>query len=189
MTQVTIYENKMIILMKSGLIHWVSKETGDRASEHLSNQQGHSFMKIRELGNITINTAEMEAVYNHRQYEDLCRVKSGEWQCAYGKWHMKRGNCTCKGDHNRLVAESIRRTNEAIQNRPLTPEEVADKAERLRTTSEMRALDGVSVFRNMFVPGIRENVGRVIRKKTILRWEKERGQEADLTGLQIEDEE
>lgn len=186
--ELTQYEEKKIILMKSGLIHWVTGETGDRMSEHLANQTGHSFLRIKELGNITINTAEVEAVYNHQQYTDLCRVKSGEWQCSYGKWHPKKGECQCKADYLRDQARKKQEAEEREKNKPMTPEEHARNREAMTRMNEMAALNGDkgNIFRSMYSIGNKS--GRKLRRKTIGEWEKETGRTADLTGLAIEEE-
>lgn len=184
---ITQYEDKRIILMKSGLIHWVTKETGERMSEHLANQAGHSFIRISELGNITINSAEVEAVYNHQQYTDLCRVKSGEWQCSYGNWHLKKGECKCKSE---WMAEQNRikeRERQAQENKPQTPEEIARSREAMTKMNEMAALDNApgGIFRTMYAPGKH----RKMRRSTVEEWEKKNGRPADLTGIAMEEEE
>lgn len=182
--EITNYQEKWIILMKSGLVHWVSKETGEKAANHLATQTGHSFMRISELGGIAVNTSEMEGAYTHKQYEDLCRVKSGEWQCAYGKWHPKKGECQCKAEYYREQERKRKAKEEAESNRPQTPEEIERSREAMLKMNEMAALDGSSIFRSMFTPG-RKN-GRQIRKATIAEWEKKNSRKADLEGLCIE---
>lgn len=184
--EIAHYEEKWIILMKSGLIHWVSKETGERASEHLANQSGHSFIRIKELNNITINSAEVEGVYDHAKYTELCRVKSGEWQCSYGKWHMKKGECQCKKEWYAEQERKRKAKEDEEANRPMTPEEQERSRNAMRKMNEMAALDGSSIFRTRFLKG-RQN-GLKIRKVTIAEWEKKNGREADLTGLAIEGE-
>jgi len=186
--ELTQYEEKKIILMKSGLIHWVTGETGDKMSEHLANQAGHSFIRIKELGNITINTAEVEAVYNHQQYTDLCRVKSGEWQCSYGKWHLKKGECQCKAEYYREQERKRKEAEDAEKNRPMTPEEHARNREAMTRMNEMAALNGSAgnIFRSMYSIG--NKAGRKLRRKTIEEWEKENGRTADVAGLAIEEE-
>lgn len=186
--ELTQYEEKKIILMKSGLIHWVTAETGDRMSEHLANQAGHSFLRIKELGNITINTAEVEAVYNHQQYTDLCRVKSGEWQCSYGKWHAKKGECQCKADYYREQTRKKQEEEEREKNKPQTPEEQARSREAITRMNEKAALNGErgNIFRSMYSIGNKS--GRKLRRKTIEEWEKETGRKVDVDGLAIEEE-
>lgn len=185
--EITQYEEKKIILMKSGLIHWVSSETGDKMSEHLANQSGHSFLRIKELGNITINTAEVEAVYNHQQYTDLCRVKSGEWQCSYGKWHPKKGECQCKSEYLKEQARKREKEQQERDNRPLTPEEQERNRESFVKMGEMSALDKPdSIFGHSFRIGNKN--GKVIRRSTIAEWEEKNGRKANLAGLAIEKE-
>lgn len=183
-TEITNYKESRAILMKSGLIHWVTKETGEKTSEYLANQKAHSFLRIRELNNITINTAEMEGVYDHGQYEDLCRVKGGEWQCAYRRWHPKKGECHCKVEIRKKEEEDRKRKEEAEHNKPQTPEEIERSREAMIKMNEMAALDGSPIFRSMFLQG-RKN-GRRVRPATIAEWEKKNGKKADLDGIAIE---
>lgn len=184
--EIAQYQEKWFILMKSGLIHWVSKDTGEKASEHLANQSGHSFIRIKELNNISINTAEMEGVYDHQTYENLCRVKSGEWQCSYGKWHMKKGECQCKAEYYKEQERKRKEKEDADANRPLTPEEQEKSRDSMTRMSEMSCLDSdrAGIFRQMFAKGNRS--GRYLRRKTIEEWEKKNGRKADLEGLALE---
>lgn len=181
--QLTQYEGKRVVLMKSGLIHWVTEETGTKLSEHLANQSAHSFIRINEL-NITLNSAEMEGVYTQKQYEDVCRVKSGEWQCAYGNWHLKRGECKCKEEKRRQLEQDQRRARDAANYRELTPEEREANKERLLKMSEKAALNQLSFAMIKFKKGNREK--NKIRRSTIEEWEQENGRKADLTQLSCE---
>jgi len=179
------YEEKWIILMKSGLVHWVTRETGEKAAEHLANQSSHTFLRIRELGGIAVNTAEMEGAYTHKQYDDICRIKSGEWQCAYGNWHKKKGGeCSCRAEAMRREAEAKRKKEEAEASKPMTPEEQQRSRDMMTKMSEMSALDDSPIFRGMFRIGNKD--GRTIRKSTIEEWERKNGRKANLEGLAVE---
>lgn len=183
MNEIEHYKEKWIILMKSGLVHWVSKDTGERAADHLGSQTSHTFLKIRELGGIAVNTAEMEGAYTHKQFEDLCRIRSGEWQCAYGNWHKsKGGECSCRADAMKRKADEDRKRKEMEENKPMTPEEVERSRDAMARMSEMSALDGSPIFRGMFAKG----KDRTIRKSTIAEWEKKNGRKANLEGLSVE---
>lgn len=184
--EIAQYEEKWIILMKSGLIHWVTKETGERASEHLANQSGHSFIRIKELNNITINSAEVEGVYDHAKYAELCRVKSGEWQCSYGKWHLKKGECQCKKEWQAEEERKRRKKEEEENSKPVSPEEQEKSRKAMSMMSETSALDGSQMFRSMYSKG--NSRGRKISKEAIAEWEKKNGRKADLAGLAIEEE-
>lgn len=185
--EIAHYEEKWIILMKSGLIHWVTKETGEKASAHLSTQAGHSFLRIKELNNITINTAEVEGVYDHAKYAELCRVKSGEWQCSYGKWHLKKGECQCKQEWQREQERKRKEKEEADNNKPQTPEEQERSRKAMSMMSETSALDGSQMFRSMYAK--HNTRGRRISREAIEEWERKNGRKPDLTGLAIEGEE
>lgn len=185
--EITPVKDERPILMKSGLVHWVKKDTWEKISGVLASQQAHSFIRISELGNLTINSAEIEGAYTVEQYQDWCKVKEGQWQCAYRKWHPKKGECSCEKEWR---AEQ-RRKEEAKQreqdNRPLTEEERAANAEHFRKSNEIMILDKPdSFFRSSFVKGSRS--GRKLRRSTIQEWEKKNGREANITGLAIEED-
>lgn len=182
MTKVTEYEGKWFILMKSGMVHFVSEETGRRMSNHLAQQSGHTFVKVKELNDISFNTAEMEGVYDHPQYVDLCRVKSGEWQCAYGRWHNKKGECRCKESIYMEEKRKKEKEKEEEENKSLTPEERKSNAEKIRKLNEMAALNGNEIFRSLFYEGR----GREMRKSTIEEWERMNGRKANLKGFILE---
>ncbi len=83
------FEGKQPIVMKGGLVHWVTPETAERFQNQLQTQTSHTFVRLKDA-NITINTAEVEGVYTMAQYDDLCKVKQGMWQCQYQTWHNLR---------------------------------------------------------------------------------------------------
>lgn len=182
MKQIIKYEERRFIMMKSGLVHFVTEETGRKMSDHLANQSGHTFVKIKELDDISINTAEMEGVYNHEQYTELCRVKSGEWKCSYGKWHKKGGECKCKEDHYKAEQQRKKDAEEAEYAKTLTPEEKAKNSDKFAALAENAALDGSIIFREMFT---RKNEPKVMRKKTVIEWERINQRKADTTGMKV----
>lgn len=134
--ELTPFEGKQPIVMKGGLVHWVTADTGTKIQDVLRNQQSHSFMKINELG-IVINTAEVEGVYTMSEYEDICKIKQGMWQCEYRNWHNKgKKECNCKKeawDRARKAKEvAARKENE----RELTPEEREHNIKKVREIGE-----------------------------------------------------
>jgi hypothetical protein len=179
MTNVIEYKEKWILLMRSGMIHWVSKETGERAAEVIAAQNAHQFLRIKELGGIAVNTADMEGAYTHKQYEDLSRVKGGEWQCAYGAWHKKRGDCQCKQEYHRDIERRRLQVQEDLANKPLTESERAEVAQAILRTNERMALGGLMFAREKFMkePGI--------RRSTIKEWESDTGEKANTKDLVI----
>ncbi len=109
--------------MKGGLIHWLSEEAAARIKEALSTQTAHRFMKIAELG-IVINSSEVEGVYTMSEYQNLCNVKQGMWQCPYQTWHNKgKVECQCAKDFARRREQRRLERQQAEENKPLTPEE------------------------------------------------------------------
>lgn len=127
---IAIRDERSAIVMKSGLSHLVSKATADRAQEALAAQKAHSFFKITE-SNITINTAEIEGIYNREQYDELIRVKQGEWKCGYGKWHMKKDQCRCLDEWRKEQKQREREAADREMNREPTEEERLANIERM----------------------------------------------------------
>lgn len=186
-TELQPYKDERPIVMKGGLVHWVLPVTWEKISELLATQTAHRFIRISEL-NITINTAEVEGTYTMEQYQDLCKVKQGMWQCEYRNWHNKgKRECECAREWRQKQAEEERKKKEAEDNRPLTDEERKANAEAFRKMSEKAALDGKpdSIFRQAYMKGNRS--GKVIRRSTIAEWEKEKKQKADTAGLAIDE--
>lgn len=144
MTQeLTTFEGKQPIVMKSSLVHWVTKETADRIQAQLQNQTAHSFMRIREI-DATINTAEVEGVYTMEQYDDLVKVKQGLMQCAYRRWHDRKERCDCAREIAKRHVENQRAEDRRRDYGPLTSEEIEDNKKKL---AEMRSdLEARGVF-------------------------------------------
>jgi hypothetical protein len=117
-----IQEIKLPIVMKNGLVHWVTEMTHEKIQMALQIQSSHSFMKITEL-EITINTAEISGIYTIKQYEEITNIKQGKWQCELGKWHEKKEICECKKIKAQRDEEIRRRAIEEQENKDLTPEE------------------------------------------------------------------
>lgn len=186
-TELQPYKDERPIVMKGGLVHWVLPATWEKISELLATQTAHRFMRISEL-NITINTAEIEGAYTMEQYQDLCKVKQGMWQCEYRNWHNKgKRECECAREWRQKQERERQAKEDAENNRPLTDEERAANAEAFRKMSEKAALDGLpgSIFRRAFEKGNRS--GKAIRRSTIKEWEKEKGKAPDLTNLAIDE--
>ena len=131
-----IEQKKLPIVMKSGLVHWILPETWQRVGDALASQTAHRFIKITELAGITINTAEVEAVYTMEQFMDMDKVKQGMWQCAWKKWHPRKGVCECGIEAAKAEKQKKQDEEDAAARKPLTPEQHA--AER-KAMDEVRA--------------------------------------------------
>ncbi len=82
-----------IIVMKSGLPLFVSIDRAENLEQILAGGSGHRFVKIDEK---TINSAEIEGIYSAEQYDELQKVKQGQWVCRFKVWHNRREECECK---------------------------------------------------------------------------------------------
>jgi len=186
----TKVQDKKPVMMKGGLVHWVKEETWDRIGEILANQKGHQFMKISELG-ITINTAEIDGVYTIKQYQDMCRIKEGMWQCEYGTWHNKgKRECQCREEAQKKRKQIEDEKRREAENRPLTQQELERRKETLKKVSEEGALKQAQkgmesgVFYQMYRIGNRNR--KKIRRSTITEWIKKNG-EVEVKGLLIDE--
>ena len=179
--------DELPILMKSGLVHWIKIPTWEKISNALATQEGHQFIRIAELGNIVINTSQVEGAYTMQQFDDHCKVKEGQWQCSYRVWHLKKGECQCKSDYFRKQREAEKKRQDDQDNKPQTPEEREASRVAFLLSDERAALNGYkdSIWRQRYVKGSRS--GKMIRRSTITAWEKETGRTADVSDLAIEE--
>lgn len=181
-------ESKWAIVMKNGLVFWVGEETSNRASQHLVNQSGHSFLTIAELGE-TINTAEIEGIYSFAKFDEMQRVKVGDWKCPWGKWHMKKERCECKLEADRKAAQELenKKRQDEANRPPPTPEQRIEGESRKRYVMEEGALSGNSFSRSLFMPDAKNR--RSMRRSSVQKWEAENpGKEADLSNILIEED-
>lgn len=137
-TDVAEVQGSHVILMKNSMTHLVRPETAATISEHLVQQDAHSFIRIKELG-VVINSAEVAGVYTPQQHEELLRIAAGEFQCAYGVWHKKRQSCDCKYELARERDRKIEAIRRQKEHAPLTPEQRLEAGRRAREIiDEMR---------------------------------------------------
>ncbi len=158
MSDIVPFEGKQPIVMKSGLVHWVTEQTAARVQTALGEQVAHRFMKIAELS-ITINTAEVEGVYTMAEYEDLCKVKQGMWQCEYRNWHNKgKRECECKAEFYKRQDQRRRDDAEREANRPLTEDEKKRNAERMQSMREGLRKRGILTPREIATAPVRQHI-------------------------------
>lgn len=160
-----IQEQKRPLVMRSGLVHWLTPKTAENIEKVLATQTAHGFIRINELG-ITINSADVgDGILTIAQYNDLVRKKQGDWQCEDGNWHTKKErSCTCKEDRMTAARREAEARKREEENKPLTPAQEKRRKEKLKRTGEELVLKGI-------IP----HVGRTIRRSTLEEW-KESGQ-------------
>jgi hypothetical protein len=170
---------KTPLVMKSGLVHWLSAETAKRLEQSLATQQAHGFIRIQELG-ITINTAEIgDGILTLEQYASLEKRKAGMWQCVEGNWHEKKiRDCTCHQDRIRDGLEKQRRERAEKEYAPLTPAQAEENKERTKKAGELMVLRGVLSHER-----------RTIRRSTLIEFQ-ESGETMKVheSALQIEED-
>lgn len=176
--EIQTVEPKMYIMKKNGHVHKVSADTGKKLSDQLITQSGHTFLRLKELNGIILNTAEIEGVYDEQQYADVCRMNAGDWRCPHDTWHTKKEKCNCQKEIYRKMEE--KRRSEIYDS--VTDEERAKAQEHIRKAEEIGALNGSDMFRAMFQKGS----DKKIRKTTIREWEKDNGVKANINNLNIE---
>ena len=111
-----IVKPQKMILMKSGLPLFMDAERVRVLEDILAAGSSHRFINIDDR---TINSAEIEGIYAPDQYDELQRVKRGEYKCQYRKWHGKREECHCEKE----VREKLE-TYERLKKRLDTPDEL-----------------------------------------------------------------
>lgn len=153
MADIIPYTERMPLLMKSGVVHWLDKELGERLQKQLETQTAHSFVKLRAL-NITINTAEVEGVYTMDQYESIEKARQGMWQCSYGQWHNKgKRECECRREYFNQQREKNR--TQDLHWTPPTPEEKQRAGKQMASIREH--LEKKGIFRPQQVKHDQEN--------------------------------
>ena len=125
------------VVMKNGIVLFISAEKAHTLSDHLTSQTAHSFIELTDIHQ-TINSADISGVYSPEQYQEYLRVQAGEYQCAYRHWHKKRESCECSAE---LFREQRRRKQkEENEIRPLTPEERKQQQEVIAKINRERPL-------------------------------------------------
>lgn len=145
MTELIPYQGKKPIVMKSGLVHWVSDDIAEKFQQQLQTQTAHTFVRLKEI-NVTINSAEVEGVYTMEQYENLSKVKQGMWQCEYRRWHNKgKRECECKAEFYKRLAQARKDKESAEDNRPLTAADREKSYDRMKQMGDAMRASGVLV--------------------------------------------
>lgn len=111
-----------VLLTKNGNIIWITAEKAREFEQAIVGQTAHRFIRIKELDR-TINTAEVAEVMTEPQYNDFIRIKKGDYQCKWKKWHTKKEECNCQKEEYKRQEEEKRREEERELNREQTPEE------------------------------------------------------------------
>lgn len=111
-----------VLLTKNGNIIWITAEKAREFEQAIVGQTVHRFIRIKELDR-TINTAEVAEVMTEPQYNDFIRIKKGDYQCKWKKWHTKKEECNCQKEEYKRQEEEKRREEERELNREQTPEE------------------------------------------------------------------
>lgn len=111
-----------VLLTKNGNIIWVTAEKAREFEQALIGQEAHRFIRIKELDR-TINTAEVAEVMTEPQYNDFIRIKKGDYQCKWKKWHTKKEECGCEKEEYQRREKERQAEEEREYNREQTPEE------------------------------------------------------------------
>jgi len=156
-----LIESKRPLIMKSGIIHWLSMETAAKLEQALATQTAHGFISIKELG-VTINTAEIgDGVLTMVQYEDYLKKKSGMWQCPEGNWHEKNlRSCSCREDRIRDSRRQLEQQDRAARN-TMTPEEA-------KRSQALAIISGEKLVLRGILPK-----NKPVRRSTIISWVEE----------------
>lgn len=141
-TDIAIKRELQPVVMKSGIVHWVTINTAANIQHALNTQTSHSFIKIRELA-ITVNTSQIEGVYTTSQYEDMMRLKQGMWQCTQHTWHARKDDCRCRSELYRKNENDRRQRESDEKNRPANPAEMERIGESLKNMRASMMRNGI----------------------------------------------
>lgn len=171
---------KHTVVMKSGVALFVEQATAENLARELLNATAHNFIRIKELGEL-INSAEIAAVYTPEKYADYLRVKGGEHQCSYGRWHKKLQVCECESEMRKEREQKMAQLRRDEENRPATPEERAQAQEWIRKNRQI--MEAKSVLAKSKRAGL--------RRTALTEYERKHGQPYNVPAgvFIIEDEE
>lgn len=103
------------VLMKNGVMLWVEESKAITLQGVLDNLTSHMFIRFNGR---SINTAELNGVYEASDIEDMTRRKNGQWQCPSGSWHERNEKCGCitsgEARKNRERDEAIRACGKCV---------------------------------------------------------------------------
>lgn len=120
-----------VIIMRSGMTHWVDADRVDILEQILAEGRGHRFIKIDTK---MINTAEIgDGIFTPDQYDEYVNIKQGKWQCRYRNWHERKGECHCAREIFKKATETTRRSEYDRKSRTLEEDKSIKK-----TLSEVR---------------------------------------------------
>src|SRR3990167_560017 len=117
-----IAKSQKVIVMKSGLPLFVDAERAKNAEQILASGTGHRFLGIDEQ---TINSAEIEGIYSPEQYEEIQRIKKGDYKCKFQRWHAKREECSCGKEASERL-QRYQRMKKRVEANDFTDEFQAD---------------------------------------------------------------
>lgn len=166
-----IDKNKLPILMKNGMVHWVEEETWRNLGSMVNEQTAHGFIKIVEL-DIQINTADISEIFGIKEYEEFCKVKQGMWKCVYQNWHNKgKKECECHQDALRSIRARQENDRRQEEMKKMTDEERDINIEKLKKAKEEWALSGSEFYIAMYTG----KTDLRMRRSTITEYEKVHG--------------
>jgi hypothetical protein len=151
-----------VIIMKNGLSLFVEADRVKALEEILASGSGHRFIRIDDK---TINSAEIAGIYSIDQYDELQRVKRGEWKCPYSRWHMRKETCECRAEIARRDAHEREKALRERENKPLSAEE---QARRKKAMDE-----GFAMIRKSL--GVHQSRGYQLSRKELIKYERVHG--------------
>jgi len=116
-------EKQQCIVTRSGSEFWLSEKKAQEVADILVNQKAHSFIRIAELGNRIINTADIVEICTRNQMDEKNRLKNKEWFCGYKTWHAKGHRCECAIEVNKKKRQAREEKEREEMNKPLTDED------------------------------------------------------------------
>jgi hypothetical protein len=100
----------MCVQMRSGVEIWLEEDKASNLQNALQSITTSKFVMLPD-GRQTINTADIVGVFLASTMEETTRRKLGEWKCASGNWHQKKGECSCRDSVRTDEQEAFFREN------------------------------------------------------------------------------
>lgn len=85
-------KNLYCVSLRNGVEMWLEQDRIQELQKALSALKGSIFVNI---GEETINTADLIGIFKGETMDEVRRRKNGQWKCKSSKWHDRGEKCNC----------------------------------------------------------------------------------------------
>jgi len=110
------------IILRNGSEIWIPAVKAEQLEQACISGE-RCFVKLKDAGDRTINTADIVEFLTAEQMNDRARLKAGEYKCSFGNWHDKKKICDCKNIAHKKYMELVCKKQEEKVMREKTSEE------------------------------------------------------------------